>query len=236
MSERFRLVEIAGDQVQLGLEDSEQPSQRPITVDFESEKMRFRTKNGADSELVVKSLGLKPSERASVVIVDATCGLATDAFLLATAGFTVIAVEKNLSVFKLVEDGLRRLRLSEAQRGDRPLALSVVHSESVAFLHTLSDRPYAIYLDPMFEESSTRSKSKPKKEMALLRNFLQPDVDAEAIELIKVALTKATSRVVVKRPVRSNPLLSQPLPKHRLQGKVAAFDIYSCRTASHQER
>lgn len=217
-------------------EEKSAHAQAPIVVDFQSPKLKHRIKNGADGEAIVKALGVKRSERAGVLIYDFTAGLGTEAFLLACAGFSVVAYERNELVYQLLVDGLRRwkavhgdeLRL-EFRQGD---AACVVREGLVlGSLHP----GYAVMLDPMFEGEATEGKSLPKKEMATLRRMLPATSDAELQVMFETAVQAATARIVVKRPHAAPDLVTSDSsgrtwkPVRRLEGKTARFDIYSCR-------
>ena len=244
----FKVVETKLDsgQVAKGLvEDGESgpPRTNPVVVDFDSPKLRHRLQNNADGEAIVKAVGMKRSARAGLVVYDFTAGLGTEAFLLARAGFTVIAFERDEKVFELLEDGLRRYREGEVVLGvesENRLKLEFRKGEAA---EQIADglrvgslaRAHAVFLDPMFEGESTESKSLPKKEMALLRKMLPPSNEEGLRRMMAAAFSIADSRVIVKRPNGSIDLAAddangRPLrPAHRLEGKTARFDIYSCR-------
>lgn len=219
----------------------------PVVVDFLSAKLQHRVRSGVDSELVVKVFGVKKSERkdpAKNFICDFTAGLGVDSFLLANAGFEVISFERDPLVFALLEDGLKRfLQNSECDSAVGP-ALRFRHQDVALanegarneLLSTLPRRPFAVYLDPMYEETSLKSKSLPKKEMAILRQVLTPSSDEELENLLATALWLAEARVVVKRPMGSAPLEGPRQPAHRYEGKTACFDIYTCRSGSTSAR
>jgi 16S rRNA (guanine1516-N2)-methyltransferase len=103
-------------------------------------------------------------------------------------------------------------------------------------LATLPHRPFAVYLDPMYEETSVKSKSLPKKEMAVLRQVLRPSTDKELENLLTTALWLAEARVVVKRPMGAPPIEGARQPAHRHDGKTACFDVYTCRPGSVSAR
>ncbi|MBN8539404.1 MAG: class I SAM-dependent methyltransferase [Deltaproteobacteria bacterium] len=209
----------------------------PVVVDFLSAKLQHRVRSGVDSELVVKVFGVKKSERKDPgknLICDFTAGLGVDSFLLANAGFKVISFERDPRVFALLEDGLKRfLANSSAQslnlqfrHQDVAFAEEVKRTELLA---TLPQRPFAVYLDPMYEDTSLKSKSLPKKEMAVLRQVLAPSSEQELGSLLATALWLAESRVVVKRPMGAPPIEGARQPAHRHEGKTACFDVYTCR-------
>ncbi len=222
----------------------------PVVVDFLNSKLQHRVRNGVDSELVVKAVGVKKSERKiqeKNLVCDFTAGLGVDSFLLANAGFRVISFERDALVFALLEDGLKRFlagSVASAKSFPDTLNLEFRHQDVALetvearndLLKTLPQRPYAVYLDPMYAETSLKSKSLPKKEMAVLRQILTPSSDLELGALLATALWLAEGRVVVKRPMGAPPLEGPRLPAHRLEGKTACFDIYTCRSGTTSAR
>jgi 16S rRNA (guanine1516-N2)-methyltransferase len=234
MSGSFLIVDVplaAGGTAKGLVEGSRQTLQSPIIIDFQSPKLRHRLKNGADSEAIVKAIGLKRSERAGKLIYDFTAGLGTEAFLLAQAGFRVVAFERDPMVFALLDDGLSRLRAAIGEK----INLNFVHTEATQYFNERREKAHAITLDPMFEGDATSGKSLPKKEMASLRKLLIPSTDEEMRSLFYTAHSNAEARVIVKRPSGAPDLVSTDetgrrlVPVHRLEGKTARFDIYSCR-------
>ncbi len=221
----------------------------PVVVDFLSAKLQHRVRAGVDSEQVVKVFGVKKSERNAPdknLICDFTAGLGVDSFLLANAGFKVISFERDALVFALLEDGLKRFRGHSEAAGNSAAEIGLhFRHQDVALtndgarnelLATLPQRPFAVYLDPMYEETSVKSKSLPKKEMAVLRQVLTPSSDKELENLLVTALWLAEARVVVKRPMGSPPLEGARQPAHRHEGKTACFDVYTCRSGSTSAR
>ena len=73
----------------------------------------------------------------------------------------------------------------------------------------------------MFPHS--RKSAQVKKEMALFRDLVGADEDADL--LLAPALALASHRVVVKRP-RLAPDLANQKPTYSLTGKANRFDIY----------
>ena len=211
----------------------------PIVVDFLSPKLRHRVKSGVDSEAIVKAIGLKKSLRSGQFIYDFTAGLGTEAFLLAQAGYSVVAFERDPLIFELLEDGLRRFRES-APETHQDIQLDFIFGDAVGVMaEGLSEgsfpRAYAVTLDPMFEGDSIEGKSLPKKEMATLRRHLEPSTLDDVEQMFEAAFAAASDRVIVKRPNGADDLAGGRLgdrlvrPARRLEGKTARFDIYSCR-------
>jgi 16S rRNA (guanine1516-N2)-methyltransferase len=152
--------------------------------------------------------------RKARTVVDATAGLAQDAFLLAGLGFEVTAIERNAVVAALVEDGLLRAPALQYQ-------LRVVCGEAAALLPTLDPKPDVIYLDPMFPPKRKKSAAV-RKEMHMLRALVGEDTDAT--ELFCASLQCARQRVVVKRPDDAAPLAPQPAVSYT--GRLVRYDVY----------
>ncbi|MBK7893150.1 MAG: class I SAM-dependent methyltransferase [Bdellovibrionales bacterium] len=237
MSERFYVESVPfAETAAVALFDRERPKQNPIFVDFESAQLKFRRRGGVDGEMVVKSFGLSPRERAGRLIVDCSAGLGTDAYLLALAGYRVLAVERNPLVFAMLQDGWRRMSDARTARGEPGLEFRVVAGEGSDVLRELlaaGERPYGVYFDPMFEDESKKGKSLPRKEMATLRDLLFGTVigGQSPAEFLRYAMGVVIGRVVVKRPTGAPPVLLEPGPVNRIEGKVAGYDIYPCRVA-----
>jgi 16S rRNA (guanine1516-N2)-methyltransferase len=158
-------------------------------------------------------------------VVDATAGLLGDAFLLAAAGFEVIAIERSPVVHALAADGLRRAagdaRLSELLGG----RLQLVLADARAWLDErrgTPDAPDAVLIDPMFPPKR-KSSALPRKEMAVLREVVGADVDAT--ELLEAAQNCARKRVMLKRADDSEPLAE---PDWRVEGTTVRFDGWRC--------
>lgn len=197
-------------------------SQLPLYVDFLSGKKSYRSQHTSlKNETLARAMGLKG--KTNPRIIDATGGLAGDAFVLAGLGFAVTLLERSSIIYALVEDGIRR-----AHKDRRTIAtvnrLHLVHTDAISWLQQLKvfERPEIIYLDPMFPE---RKKSAlPRREMLILHDIVGEDSDADV--LLKAALTCATKRVVVKRPRLAARLVADPAPSFSLSGSSSRFDVY----------
>lgn len=201
------------------LRDPEQPKIHPISVDFSDREFLKRLKEPKTRQLLFKAVN-----HANVkTVFDATAGLGSDSALIASWGFQVTACEQNEKVFKLLEDGLQRLKNSAIEN---PLFqtiaanLKLIHGNSIEQVQ--KQKPEVIYLDPMYPD--LKSSALPKKEMQLLRKlFLDVDPKEETLKLLQTALDSATKRVVLKRPPAAEILLK---PSHSLEGKAVRFDVY----------
>lgn len=202
----------------LELNDLNNVKELPIRVDFADKSLQHRAKYLLHSkDGLVKAIH-KP--RKVFRILDATAGLGTDAFLLATLGHELTLCERSLPISQLLSDGLQRA----AQLDDlAPIVnrMHLIQQDSIEYLQN-SDSFDIIYCDPMFPMSQ---KSRlVRKSMRALHHMVGLDMDAG--ELLTLALKKATQKVVVKRPRLSLPI--GPEPSHAYEYQACRFDVYIC--------
>jgi len=192
----------------LVLRDNRHPRMQPICA--RSNKPAYSVSR---SDLLAKAMG-----KGSTTVLDATAGLGKDAVLLWRLGYTVTAVERSLVVAALLQDMIDRTQalLPEHKR------ITVIREDSIQYLSQVIDRPDVVYLDPMFPTKS-RTSIAPKKELQLLRVLVGEHTDAD--KLFDIAMAKARKRVVVKRPLKSPPLVRAPSASH--SGKLVRYDVYS---------
>lgn len=191
----------------------------PFWVDFlqgRSDERRRKLANGA-SELILRAIGVKKTERLSVW--DLTAGWGRDAFMLASAGCDVTLVEGAPSVALLLADGIERL--FEVDKVISREAFKFVFANAMHYLSNATMKPDVIYLDPMYPERNKAALV--KKEMQILHELAWSDIDEVA--LFQRACEQAKQRVVVKRPIYAPPL-TEVKPSHQYKGKHTRFDVY----------
>lgn len=171
------------------------------------------------------------------LILDATAGLGFDDWILASLGCRVLAVERSPAVFALLRDALARAGVERPRPAGR---IRVAFGESRDVLSAIAGegspasvpcsgnsvplRPDVVYLDPMFPDPQRR-KGASKKEISMLRGLVGPPGDS-CEEMLRLALL-ASRRVVVKRPVRDEPLHpGGGGPVHSIRGRGYRYDIY----------
>lgn len=199
-----------------------------IRADFYSPSVTYRRqKGGGKGQMIAKAVGLGSGRLPTVL--DATAGLGSDAFVLASLGCPVNMLERVPEVRALLSDGLVMAR-EWGQSHDGQLLrildrMQLIGADAASYLPTVNDdsRPDVVYLDPMFP---LRSKSaQVKKEMHVFHSLVGTDLDAD--NLLDLALACARKRVVVKRP-RIAPGLAASKPSYQLEGKSNRFDVYLC--------
>ena len=202
------------------LVDQDEPEMAPVCIDFASGKTAHRRKYGhAGGEAIGKAVGIKKGHRPNIV--DATAGWGRDAFVLATMGCRVHMIERSKIIAKLLEDALRRAEQDEKIGTLVENNLSLICGDSQKELLHTPFEPEVIYLDPMFPHKEKSALV--KKEMRMLQDVVGQDEDAN--ELLKLSLTIATKRVVVKRPAYAN-FLAEIKPNTSIKTKKHRFDIY----------
>ena len=199
----------------------------PVSASFLQGKTTHRLKfGGGKGQMIAKAVGLHKGVYPSVL--DATAGLAQDAFVLASLGCRVTMLERSPIVAELVAMALMEAQNTElAEICSR---MSLFAADACDWLSQQKSQQQSqqqdavadvIYLDPMYPQ---RDKSAlVKKEMRLFHTLIGEAHDDA--ELLAAALEAARYRVVVKRP-RKGDTISGRQPAHQLIGKSCRYDIY----------
>ncbi len=197
----------------------------PVRVDFASSRMTHR-RRGGQNELLGRAVGVGKLDHLTVV--DATAGLGGDSYVLADLGCNVISLERSKLIHALLEDGLRRGSVGDADRVRQACSRIRLHGAD-ALDYLPGQQVDVVYLDPMFPGGGKKARA--RKEMWLFQQLLEAQTDAE--ELLAAALASARYRVVVKRPLKAPPL-SGHAPSSSIKGKAIRFDIYGLRSFNRQ--
>jgi 16S rRNA (guanine1516-N2)-methyltransferase len=175
---------------------------RSLRIDFTAPALVKRYRAGYRREFLARAIGISRGLRR---VMDCTTGLGRESFLLAAWGCEVEAVERSPVIHALVDDALDRARATgdELARIAERIVLRLADAKQVLQAQQFVKRPEVIYLDPMLGDQGQQARV--SKEMALLRGLLGPDLDCQA--LVRLALATASRRIVIKRPLRTEPLL-----------------------------
>ncbi len=152
--------------------------------------------------------------------VDATAGLGEDAFILACGGYSVVLCEYNPVIAALLEDALCRAR-KDPDLTEAATRMSLVRGDGIENLKRLAGKPDLVYLDPMFPAKQKSGIS--KKKLQLLQKLELPCSRED--ELMAAALAAGPARIVVKRPVKGQPLAGKKA-SHSIVCKNVRFDCY----------
>ncbi|TNF34332.1 MAG: 16S rRNA methyltransferase [Gammaproteobacteria bacterium] len=194
-----------------------------IHVDFTSGVLAHRKKyGGGRGQTIAKAIGMKQGQAAPSIL-DATAGLAKDAFVLACLGCAVTLIERSPIVAALVQDAIERAA------GDSEFGIllaqgfHLINQDARSYMQAISieQQPDVVYLDPMYPE---RKKSAlVKKNMQILQKLLGQDEDTE--QLLNAALACARKRVVVKRPKGAETIAGRQ-PTLSYESKNTRYDVY----------
>jgi len=207
----------------LELFSPKQPNTKAIFADFVEGKVRHRRLfGGGKGQDLAKALGLQKFPNATII--DATAGLGSDSFVMATLGCHVTMLERNPVVQLLLGDALARADSSGDEDVQEISArMRLVQQPSIDFLTALDpeDYPQLIYLDPMFPERGKQAQV--KKEMRFFHDVVGDDQDSP--DLLDIALQRAVERIIVKRPLRAE-TLNDRKPDFQIKGKTIRYDVY----------
>ncbi|BAM05121.1 class I SAM-dependent methyltransferase [Phycisphaera mikurensis] len=176
-----------------------------------------------------KAMGVRRGEPARPRVLDATAGLGEDAWLLASAGCRVTALERNPVVLALLQDALARAADREPETAER---LTVRGAEALDALLALAagpeaDRPDVVALDPMFPLGRRATERKPMRVLRMLEEAAADRAGSADDEpaLLAAARAAARRRVAVKRPGKAPPLAGQE-PDVVFPGRAVRHDVY----------
>ena len=202
-----------------------------IHIDFISGNLAHRQQyGGGRGQSIAKAIGLKQGVKPPHVL-DATAGLAKDAFVLACLGCPVTLIERSPVIVELIKDAIERAKDDEDFKSILKTGFDVIEKSSIDYLTALLEQknsdypdviyPEVIYLDPMYPDR--KKSASVKKNMQLLRKLLGKDEDTK--ELLDISLKTATKRVVVKRPKGASNL-TDIKPTYLVESKKTRYDVY----------
>ena len=212
-----------------------------IHIDFISGDLAHRKQfGGGRGQSIAKAIGLKQGSPPPSVL-DATAGLAKDAFVLACLGCPMVLVERSPFIAELIRDAIGRAKEDEHFQSILKTGFNIIQDSSISYLNHLyetlidanSDEIYSevsspdvnypdvIYLDPMYPDR--KKSASVKKNMQILQTLLGKDEDTS--ELLKAALKVAKKRVVIKRP-KGAENISEIKPTYLVESKKTRYDVY----------
>lgn len=225
--------------------------EKPFSIDFIEMKKQRNNNNGFEN--ICKAIGNINNYKQNGYIIDLNAGLGRDSFILALHGYHVIMIERNPVLFVLLKDAVHRLKLTDEKLSDRLYLInndSTFDSLDIQLKDIIIkikknmekyDLNYnivelnniCIYLDPMYPSKTIGKKSLVKKETQMLHRLIDSNEGNDnqnnnslfdkALKLISNSSIK--SRIVVKRPLKSTPLVNS-IPHECVKGSTQRFDIY----------
>ena len=226
---------ISFDKEGAGLTLLNQIKMKPLLLDFELLSYRQRLLRGGRQKEPVARAVMNGLEDGALVF-DATAGLGRESMILAHAGAKVVSFERQLPIWIILNDALKRAQGSRffpftlpvlspiGTIKDYSLALAGTDNHSLTLANDLNNaRPEVIYYDPMFPERENSAQV--KKDMFVFQQVIGEDKDI--IEFLELALELAAKRVVLKRPSYAPPLAVAGLERsYFVDGGQCRFDCY----------
>lgn len=205
-----------------------------IHIDFISGNLAHRQKyGGGRGQSIAKAIGLKQGTPPPRVL-DATAGLAKDAYVLACLGCSLTLIERSPIIVELIKDAIYRAEENKHFKEVLEKGFEIINQSSIEYLSELANKssnipdviyPDVIYLDPMYPDK--KKSASVKKNMQILQRLLGKDEDTQ--ELLSIALKVAKKRVVVKRS-KGAENLTELKPTYTVESKKTRYDVYIIKT------
>lgn len=195
-----------------------------LRPDFLADPNYLRPIKKGKEELIAKALGI---QKGFDQVWDLTAGLLEDSIFLARLGFKVMALERNKTIFEVMNSSLKgSLKKIENNIGDsnrfRYLHnINLTCADSIEFVSkNICPAGCSIYIDPMFPDK--KKTALPRKEMRIFKEIVGADVDG--LELLQISLQSGCKRIIVKRPIKAPPLIEKV--NHSFKGTSIRYDLY----------
>lgn len=193
--------------------------EKELRVDFVGGAVGHRLKfGGGRGQDLPKAIGLKGGKTPDVV--DATAGLGRDAYLLASLGCCVTLIERSPDMHALLADGMARALDAGGAYADIINRMTLLHGDAKDMIPDLAAE--VILIDPM--HPPRKNSALVKRELRQVRDIV--GTDADSADLMRIALTYAKRRVVLKWPAKGDPMDGIPAPSHQIIGKSTRYDVF----------
>lgn len=195
------------------------PAAGELRVDFVSGAVAHRLRfGGGRGQALAKAMGLRAGK--TPMIVDATAGLGRDAFLLASLGAEVVMIERSERMHSLLVQGMAEAVKEGGEFREIVGRMTLLEGDAKDLLPELSGE--AILIDPM--HPPRKNSALVKRELRQVREIV--GTDADAVDLVRVALKHARNRVVLKWPAKADPIEGIQSCSHQILGKSTRYDVF----------
>ena len=167
---------------------------------------------------LARAVGMKSNKNRNII--DATAGLGYDAFILASLGAKVTLIERSEKMHEILQNGINEGVSFGGEIKKIINRMDLLFGDSKDILPKLS--PEVIMIDTMYKDR--KKTALVKNNMRLVREIVGPDSDY--VELLKVALSCAKNRVVMKQPRYADPIKEIRKCSHQILGKTIRYDIF----------
>ena len=151
-------------------------------------------------------------------IYDATAGSLIDTIILLKLGHEVVACEQSKILYRLLDDAILRAK-NEYNFLEN---LSFINSDSAKIVDSYLDSDI-FYFDPMFKD--IKQNTKRSGTLQKIGNVLSIErLEDTSEQIFNQMLKKKYKKIIVKRPIKSNPLHEKI--NYQVKGKAIRYDIY----------
>ena len=186
-----------------------------LSFDFLKGRLFNRLKRIEHESLIKKAIG---KNKAQLKIFDATAGSLIDTIIFLKLGHKVVACEQSKILYRLLNDAILRAK-KEYDFFDN---LSFINSNSAVIIDSYLDSDI-FYFDPMFEE--IKQNTKRSGTLQKIGNVLSFEkLEDTSAQIFDHMLKKKYKKVIVKRPIKSNPLYEKI--NYQVKAKAIRYDVY----------
>ena len=186
-----------------------------LSFDFLKGRLFNRLKRIEHESLIKKAIG---KNKVKLKIFDATAGSLIDSIIFLKLGHRVVACEQSKILYRLLDDAILRAK-NEYNFFEN---LSLINSDSAKIVdsHLNSD---IFYFDPMFKD--IKQNTKRSGTLQKIGNVLSIErLEDTSEQIFNQMLKKKYKKIIVKRPIKSNPLHEKI--NYQVKGKAIRYDIY----------
>ena len=186
-----------------------------LSFDFLKGRLFNRLKRIEHESLIKKAIG---KNKAQLKIFDATAGSLIDTIIFLKLGHKVVACEQSKILYRLLDDAILRAK-NEYNFLEN---LSFINSDSAKIVDSYLDSDI-FYFDPMFKD--IKQNTKRSGMLHKIGNVLSLErMEDTSEQIFNQMLKKKYKKIIVKRPIKSNPLHEKI--NYQVKGKAIRYDIY----------
>jgi len=186
-----------------------------LSFDFLKGRLFNRLKRIEHESLIKKAIG---KNKGQLKIFDATAGSLIDTIIFLKLGHKVVACEQSKILYRLLNDAI--LRAKKEYNFFKNLLF--INSDSAVIIDSYLDSDI-FYFDPMFEE--VKQNTKRSGTLQKIGNVLSFEkLEDTSAQIFDHMLKKKYKKVIVKRPIKSNPLYEKI--NYQVKGKAIRYDVY----------
>ena len=186
-----------------------------LSFDFLKGRLFNRLKRIEHESLIKKAIG---KNKVKLKIFDATAGSLIDSIIFLKLGHRVVACEQSKILYRLLDDAILRAK-NEYNFFEN---LSFINSDSAKIVDSHLDSDI-FYFDPMFKD--IKQNTKRSGTLQKIGNVLSLErLEDTGQQIFNQILKKKYKKIIVKRPIKSNPLHEKI--NYQVKGKAIRYDIY----------